>query len=303
MKRVKAKQVLSCLLVVLTAISLVIVSGVNGCPSQTPTTSDTVGIEMSFVKDAPPIGVNVNQEFPIYVDILNKGGEFVNKGDAKFYLSNLGPNFENVKTSLSNERTLSKESVFPDRIIFAEKAKFTFPLQAVLQTPLVLTSCYYYSGLAQASICVTGSNESKVCKVSGEKITSNTAGPVKVTSLTESATRNKLTLVFEIANVGSANGQVYLVDTDCDKLEAKDFAETSKQGKLNIKITTKDNFKCKLLAPTGGSQIEGLEGVAPLGKIICEKDITTEDYASALTIELKYKYRDSISQSLNILPA
>ena len=282
-------------------ISILIISGIAGCPSTTTGKVLTSGIEMTFVKDAPPIGVEVGKEFPIYVDIINKGGEFVNKGQASFYLGNLGPNFENIKTSLTNEKTLAKDSIYPDRLVFAEKAKFTFPLQAILPTPLVLTACYDYSGRAQAGLCISASNESKVCSIAGEKVTDNTAGPVQVTSVTESATRNKLTLVIEIANKGSANSEVFLADTDCDKLEAKDFAESQKQGKVNMVITTKDNFKCKLISQTG--QIEGLEGIAPLGKIICEKDISTEDYPSAITIEFRYKFRESISQTINVLPS
>ncbi|MEM2956208.1 MAG: hypothetical protein QW041_01355 [Candidatus Pacearchaeota archaeon] len=277
---------------------LIVLSGINGCPQQQPKIS-TTGLKMSFVKDAPPVSVITGTEFPIYVDVLNAGGEFVNKGSAKFYLSNLGPNFENVKSSLINEKTLGKESVFPERLVFAEKAKFTFPLQDMLVVPLVLTGCYDYSGRAQASVCITGSNESKVCKIDGEKIISNTAGPIQITSVTESISRNKLILIFEVANKG--NGQVYLADADCDKLEARDITESQKQGKLNIKITTKDNFKCKLQSSSG--QVDGLEGIAPLGKIICEKDISKEDYLSVFIIETRYKYRDSIIQNINIMPA
>ena len=283
-------------LLVIFGLSIIIL-GINGCPSTAPTTN-TAGLTMSFVKDAPPVSVAVGKEFPIYADVLNKGGEFINKGQAKFYLSGLGPNFENVKLSTTNNKTLAKESAYPDRIYFAEKAKFTFPLQGILVVPFVLTSCYDYSGRAQATICVSGSNESKICKLSGEKITSNTAGPIQVASLTEILNQNKLTLVLDIVNKGT--GQVYLSDTDCDKLEAKDFSESLKQGKLNIHAFTRDNFKCKL--QTSGGQIEGLEGMVTLGKVVCEKDISNEDYSSAFTVEVRYKYRDSISQSINIVP-
>jgi hypothetical protein len=298
MKAFSEKNILSGFLIVLISLSLVIISGVNGCGGTT-TATNTVGLEISFVKDAPPISVVSGREFRIEAEILNKGGEWVNKGQAKFYLSGLGQNFENVQSTLTNEKTLQKEAVFPDSLVFAEKAKYTSPLQAIFVVPLVLTTCYDYSGKAQATICISGSNESKICKISGEKVTSNTAGPVQISSVTESLIRNKLVVIFEIANKGT--GEVYLSDTNCDNLEANDFVESNKQKKLNVTITTRDNFVCKMQSSTG--QTEGLEGIAPVGKVICEKEITNEDYQSVFTIDLLYKYRDSISQSVNILPA
>jgi len=280
---------------VILAMSILIL-GVNGCGTQTPTTSTITGLEMSFVKDAPPVSVVAGQEFPIYVEVINKGGEIVNKGSAKFYLSGLGQNFENVKSSAVNDKTLLKESIFPEKLVFAEKAKFTFPIQDFAVFPFVLTSCYDYSSRAQGTLCISASNESTVCKFSGEKVTSNTAGPVQLTSITESIVKNKLIVSFDITNKGK--GQVYLQDVNCDKLETRDFAESQKQGKLNIKITTRDDFICRLQTSTG--QTEGLEGIVPIGKVLCEKDISKSDYSSIITVEMRYKYRDSISQSINV---
>jgi hypothetical protein len=276
----------------------VMIIGASGC-QKTQTVTNTAGLEMSFVKDAPPVSVVVGQEFPIRVDILNKGGEFVNKGQAKFYLSGLGQNFVNVKSSLTNDKTLTKESIFPETLIFADKAKFTFPIQDLAIVPIVLTSCYDYSGRAQGTLCILKNNESKVCKISGEKLTSNTAGPVQIGSITETLTRSNLIISFDIVNKGK--GTIYLADTVCDKLEINDFVESAKQDKLNVKVITNDDFNCMLLSSSG--QIEGLEGIVPLGKVICEKPLPTKDYTSVISIELRYKYRDSISQTINIQPA
>lgn len=277
---------------------LIIVSGVNGCGKATTDTS-TTGLAISFVKDAPPVSVVVGKAFPIKVDVLNEGGEFVNKGQAKFYLSGLGQNFENVKSTLTNEKTLSKESIFPETLTFAEGAKYTFPLQELTIVPLVLTACYDYSGRAQATLCISATNESKVCSLSGEKINSNTAGPVQISGVSETVLRNKLIVSFDILNKGK--GEVFLSDTNCDKLELNDFTESQKQKKLALKITTRDNFKCKMQSESG--QIEGLEGIVPIGKVVCEKDISNEDYSSVFTLDFRYKYREAISQSISVLPA
>jgi hypothetical protein len=122
---------------------------------------------------------------------------------------------------------------------------------------------------------------------------------VQVGSITETLTRNSLILSFNIANKGK--GSVYLADTVCDKLESNDFVEISKQDKLNVKIFTTDDFNCKLQSSTG--QIEGLEGIVPLGSVVCEKPLPAKDYTSVVSIEFRYKYRDSISQTINVQPA
>ena len=278
---------------------LTIISGVNGCGNAPAETANS-GLVVSFVKEAPPASVTVGREFPIRIDVLNQGGEFVNKGQAKFYLSGLGQNFENVKSSLTNEKTLSKEAVFSDTLTFADNAKYTFPLQSLQIVPLVLTACYDYSGRAQATLCIAGSNSSKVCSLSGDKINSNTAGPVQISGVSETIIGTKLVLSFDIVNKG--NGEVFLPSTDCDKLESNDATESSKQKKLSLKLTTTDRFVCKMQSETG--QVEGLEGTVPVGKIIiCEKDISNKDYSSALIMDFRYKYRESISQSINVLPA
>ncbi|GAF88000.1 unnamed protein product, partial [marine sediment metagenome] len=276
--------------------------GVNGCPKKEEADVSTTGLSMSFVENAPPVSTAVNKEFAIYVDVTNKGGEYIIKDKARFYLRGIGQNLENVHSALSNDDTLAKESVFSNRLVFSEKAKFTFPLQNIFVLPLILTSCYDYGGVSQATICISASNESRVCSISGEKITSNTAGPIQITSLTESLVGNKLQLIFTITNKGS--GQVYLFDTDCDKLEANDFSESQKQGKLNVEVRAKDNFKCRFQSerPPYG-QILGASGVIPLGKVLCEKEISNEEYSSPFTIVMRYKYRDSINHNINILPA
>ena len=96
-------------------------------------------------------------------------------------------------------------------------------------------------------------------------------------------------------------GQVYLADTDCDKLEAR--LESEKQGRVNVEITTRDDFLCRFQSEQPPySPVLALKGVTPLGMVVCEKEISTEDYSSPLSIELKYKYVDSISTVINILP-
>jgi len=295
-------------LITLLAISLILLSGISGCPQTSTTTQATsAGLDVQFSKDAPPVSVNVNQEFPVYVDVTNLGGDYVQKGDAKFYLSGIGPNLENVKSSLTNEKTFNKESTSPDRLTFSDNAKFTFPLQNLLVMPLALTSCYAYGTTTQANVCIASSNQSSVCSLGGEKITSdsNSIAPVQISSLTEEAVGNKLKIYLVISN--KLGGQIYLQDSDCDKLlQAKDYSEAAKSNKVSIELRTPEKgLICKLQEPSSPySSLDSLKGVADVGKVTCEKPLTStaDDHVSPLYIILRYKYVSSVTKNLNVLP-
>lgn len=295
-------------ILILLAISLILISGATGCSSSGTQTQAAAGLTASFVQGAPPVSVAVNQEFPIYLDILNSGGQFINAGDAKFYLNGVGPNLVAVTSSQSNSRSLSKQSISPDRIVFADKAKFTFPIQTVYSLPLVLTSCYSYGTTAQATLCISASNNTQVCDLSGEKITdsSNSIAPIQVSSVKEELSGSKLRVLITLAN--KLTGQVYLPDADCDKLQTKDISESFKQDKLGIELrlpdSEKSSFSCQLLttAPPYVSQTS-LSGNANMGTVVCERTLKgTENYQTPFAIILRYRYVDSTSKTLNISP-
>ncbi|MBU2523244.1 MAG: hypothetical protein KKE23_03065 [Nanoarchaeota archaeon] len=287
-------------------ISLILLSGATGCTTKTePATTSSSGLDVQFSKDAPPVSVNVNQEFPIYIDVLNSGGGYIPKGDAKFYLTSVS-NLENVQTSLVNSRTLNKESISPDKLVFAEKARFPFALQSLFVMSMGITSCYKYGTSTQATVCIISSNESAICSIEGEKITSdsNSVAPVQISSLTEEIVSNKLRITMVISN-NLGTGQVYLRDSDCDKIVQKDYAESSsKKDKVNIELRTPEKgLTCKLQeASFPYNTIDSLTGVADLGRVVCEKPLSSEETVSPLHIVLRYTYVSSIIKNLNILP-
>ena len=291
----------------LIVLSLFIISGVAGCPSGTKETAqETAGLSVSFVNEAPPISASVGQEFPIYIEVTNKGGDYINPGEAKFYLSGVGPNLEGVKSSQANARTLPKQSISPDRISFADKAKFTEQISSLFTFPLVLTTCYNYGTTAQINLCLSARNDTSVCDINGEKITSssNSIAPVQVTSLKEELVGNKLRLTFNLEN--KMGGQVYLKETDCDKIQS--IQESFKKDKVNVEVRmnekAKKDFVCKLVNSNSPYEpIDSLVGGANLGTVICEKTLEgNENYASPLGIVLRYKYVTSISKSVNMVP-
>ena len=294
-----------------------LVLGIAGCPTTTTTAVGTQGIEMSFVENAPPVSVNVNQDFPIYVDILNKGGSYINPGAATFYFSGVGYDLKNVERAVRNTQLLSKESTVPERLYFAKNARWTTALQNAFSLPLILTSCYNYGTVAQVDVCVSNKNSSTICSISGEKVGSgsNSAAPLQITSVTESLTGNKLQLTLLVENKGIskvATSHVYLADADCDKLLQAEgnFEELQKENKVKVSIRagSEPGWTCKLqsssspFVPT--SALDGAITLEPVGKIVCEKLVTSEEtHVMPLTVSLLYRYVDYITQTIRINPA
>lgn len=290
----------------LVLLSVFLVSGQQGCADGGDTAEvPALGLEMVFVNEAPPLSVSVGQEFPIYIDLLNKGGDFIGKGEAKLYLSGIGTNLEGVKASVVNERSLAKESVSADRLVFAEAAKFTFPIETLHTLPLALKSCYNYGTRTSATICISARNETELCEVGTEKLTptSNSAAPLQITSIKEEIVGSKLRVLFKIEN--KLGGAVYLPDVDCDKLHARDIAESFKEDKVQLEIrTTESGFSCKLRATAAPHEpIDATAGVGDVGTIVCEKALAGREYSVApFSIVMRYKYVDSALKAINIVP-
>jgi len=306
---VQSKKKTFKLAILFLVLAVFLVSGQEGCPStgfgkDAPLKS--AGLEVSFVEEAPPSTVSVNQEFPLYVNLLNKGGDFINKGDAQIYLSGIGPNLENVHSKQSNSQSLAKDSLISDRINFAEKARFTFPIESLHTLPLSLTTCYAYGTRTQASICISNTNQTELCKVGTNKITSssNSIAPIQITELKETVIGNKLTVLFKIEN--NLGGAVYLPDTDCDKIVSKNTPlEAFKQNKVRIEVrTTESGFICKLQneqSPYG--PVDATIGTIAIGTVVCEKALEEKSTRqSPFSVVLRYKYVDSSLKTINIVP-
>lgn len=285
-------------------IMVILVLGVNACP-QEKKEGNTGGLSVKLVENAPPLNVIVGQSFKIYADLQNSGEYNVDIGTAKVYLSGIKENVDGIKPSLSNKNLLGPGSI--ERMVFADAAKSSLVLKDPFTVTMLLTSCYKYGGAVQSELCIASSNTSKICSLAGEKITSdsNTGEPVQISSLTESIVGNKLQISFNLVNSGK--GEIYLPNTDCDKLQAKDLDESNKKGKIKVSVRTSEDFTCELqsLEPPYGSIISTLEGSSSVGKVVCEKKISAddEDHKTPIRIILEYVYVESSPQNIIITPS
>jgi hypothetical protein len=260
------------------------------------------GLKFDFVTNAPPNQVSIGQKFPIIVNVENVGGYDVYPGRAVFYLRGIGTNLNDYSSRLENNVVLSKKDTIPgtQKLIFAQNAYSSLSLQNPLTIDMVLTSCYEYSTITEAEICVA--KQSGVCKIEGNKITekSNTVAPIKITSLTERVEGNKLKITFTIQNVGK--GRVFIDNANCDGIIQNQPQEMIKENYAKIQIN--DNgvgFQCKLLGPELAS-ITGLNGYTQIGLVECEKTLTDENFQSLMKIYLTYKYIEEVKKPLTIYP-
>lgn len=284
-------------------LSVSILIFLAGCTAKKQTTETFDGLKMSFVNNAPPSTVTVRQSFPIYVDVENFGDYTINKGKAIFYLQGIGNNLKDYSSRLSNSIELvgKKETITGrQRLIFANAAYSDLDLKAPFTFDMKLTSCYDYATITQVELCVA--KQSGVCTLEGNKINdnSNTVGPIKITSLMESVEGNTLKIEFVLSNV--EKGKVYMPETNCDALIRAEPGELTKENYVKININDAGlGLSCRLL-DNSLSSVESLDGYANLGKVICTKKLTDENFPSIIRISTSYKYLDSITKSLTISP-
>jgi len=292
------KKIAFATLIILTFLLL----GVESC--EKATTAEN-GIVMNFVENAPAKVVATDQTVNIYVDIANKGASNVNKGEAKFYLINAAKNLDGVTTKLSNTNLLETGiTASTARLIFAKNAKVLLDIKDPFLLTLSLKSCYPYDTDVRTKICIARENN-PICSITGEKITStsNSAGPIKVTSLKEEVVANKLMLTAIIENKGvqeKSIGDVYLKSANCDILQdvtnTNYIDELLKEKKVDVEIKT-TGFKCNLEEDTKGTiSLTNNKGI-----LTCEKKLEAESEETQFQLLLHYKYQDSITTAITLV--
>jgi len=287
------------IIVIIFAVFAFFLLGINGCQKEVVEKAN--GLVINFVDMAPPSTIMTSQTFPVYVDIENKGEGNIDSGEAKFYLKGVGENIKDIQTKLSNSVFLEQWRG-TERLVFATKAKSPLELKDSYIFPLVLVACYNYGTFTQIPVCIA-KNESDVCDIEGEKVTStsNSVAPIQVTSLKENIIGNKIVIEFVVENkgVGEKAGNVYLENANCDILQDEThdeyINELLKEGKINIDIKTEEGFTCK---PNGELSLKS----GGNGNVICEKILGKDDHASLFTITMNYKYIDSISKVITLMP-
>lgn len=295
------------------AVLIVLVSGAscqtgsNKSTSAGPFIGGFDGLQVNFIEDAPPSsGIFEKESFPIEVELVNKGESQVGKGDAKIYLVGTltGGSFKLEKNSAASDIELfaveqgsagvAEDSTIVSlgNVIYQPSPPMTGPTYAFNAKAQV---CYPYRTEVQLdNYCIpsdsrtpTGTEECTI-DTNANLIQSgdNSAGPVQVTSLTETKGAGYVKLRIDVNNQGT--GEI----TPCGDKVALDDRD-------NVAVTLPQGVECSELGNSNVGQVKLRDGHAVLR---CTKNVNNPGpaYEDRFTISLAYDYMQEVVKQVTI---
>ncbi|RLE48089.1 hypothetical protein DRJ25_00715 [Candidatus Woesearchaeota archaeon] len=275
----------------------------------------TEGATIRFLPNLPPEQLYDTEPFTAMIEITNEGASQIGGPGDRVYLSGFDPSIiTGIPTTGIQIPKLEGRSVYAkepetNTITFKGRIK-NLRNTRIDKYPLTLlaTACYSYETTANAGVCIdpnphSPTTKQKVC--TPEDIPLGTQGaPIAVEGIDVVPSKGTTRFRIHISNVGQGdvfrNGIEFLqkcspYSTGLD-FEDIDYVQIGDiiVGGTNIRQT------CKPLDKKGNIKLT--DGRAT---VICElKNIRGQTpYTTPITITLKYGYRTSIFQDLEIIPA
>ena len=193
--------------------------------------------------------------------------------------------------------------------------------QGDIPKTFVVDVCYDYKTRSTTAVCLandvtdalTSDSAQQICTLSGMKDPKNSAGPIQVTDLRQQPQgENKVSVIFTLSHVG--NGAIYKYQGDdtnpCDdsisNLDEQDevFVEVSLPSALSADIECSGSFTNSQAAYSFG-EVKMYDG-APRTitcTIIEESGQNNLVYEDLLSVDLSYRYAESIRQTVTIKDA
>jgi|TARA_Y100000310_G_scaffold186143_2_gene186208 hypothetical protein len=269
------------------------------------------GLFIDFLDDAPSLGGNYKgEEFPIDLELINKGETVIAQGAAHIYLTGALYGSAAVRTTLAGQQTTNdvlisaieegEGGVVEDSIVMplgtasyeGEILGDSVPLDVRASV------CYPYQTKVQIdNFCIpsttrrtTGTQE---CDIDGTQnileSNANSGAPVYVSSIREKEGSDFVRVTLDINNVGS--GEV--VGAAC----ARDIQRSN----LNeVTVTMPTNFECTFKAGTSYRGIVELRGGH--GVLRCKRAVNNpgNSFKESLGITLSYNYMQEVSKTITI---
>ncbi|MBI2147306.1 hypothetical protein HYU19_02395 [Candidatus Woesearchaeota archaeon] len=326
------------LLVVLLLASAIFLSACSGgggdtanVDVSTPFIGGKNGLLASFIAGAPPEEVFDNNNFPfgISIQLKNQGEADVAPDQAYVEIVGINPTDFGVPSQEYLIRNLPIELLgakknFDGSVINGGQALVEFPegpdvgidtlsyvpdLHGNIPVNMRADICYDYKTRTTTKICVKRdlleTGRAELCKVSEEKTTYNSGGPIHITQLREDPIgTNKIQVNFVVSHVGDQNDAFFNVDsaecqdtiTNPDRFVVKVIPTSMIAGVapecsgLEETFTTSDGI-------TGG-YIHLFDG-APR-PVICTIDISGVEttFEHLFEVDLEYKYLQSIQKTV-----
>jgi len=299
-------------------LSIILVLVLSGCAQQGPGEQrvdedfhrGTRGLDISFVRNAPPDRVYEADSLDISIAVKNKGAFPEGPGlQGKLEISGFDPisirgswdGGNAIPTSLEGKSQFNPQG---GEVIMSYKDRdgVHVPFDADFYEPTILIhACYKYKTIADTVVCIDPDpykvvEERKVCTIQDVSTGGGQGAPIAVTRIEEEVGSDNIFFRIHVSNVGGGSVMLPRAYTDCpfdiefeelDKVTAKVKLPYDASPNCTPRGTASDPIRL-----TGGK-----------GVIFCKfkKPNTASAFTTSLNVELEYTYSSSISRQLRII--
>lgn len=270
----------------------------------------TRGMEMYFVKNAPPYKIYDRDNLEVTVELKNLGAypntdSFVGKleisGFDKAAISGSWDGGNTIPPTLQGKTQYNPEGGYTT-MTYRDSDGVDVPFDYdSYKTDIIVTSCYKYTTVASPTVCIDPEpyklvQEKKVCQISDQGLGSQGA-PVAVDRIEQEVSSDKI--YFRIFIRNSGKGTVILPD----KYNECPF-ELDHQDIDMVIVSAKISHDSSPVCNPQGTVSDPVRLVNGRGVIFCSfnKPVAVQSaYLAPLQIETSYVYSESISQRIEIV--
>ncbi len=274
----------------------------------------TEGTRLNFIKNLPPEKLLDTEPFTAMIELTNEGTHTLGGAGDKIYLAGFDPAIiQGISTTGQQIPQLEGRSQYiyepsVDAVQFKGTIRDLSSLRMdKYKATIVATACYSYETIATAQVCIdpdpySATAKQKVCTPE-DTFLGTQGAPIAVEEVKVIPSKGTTRFRIHVRNAGYGdsykNGIDYLQKCSpystglaFDEIDYIQVGDVTISG-TNIKPT------CKPLDSTGHLRLTNGAGV-----LICElKNIRGQTpYMTPLSILLRYGYRNSIFQEIEILP-
>ena len=267
----------------------------------------TQGLDISFMTGTPPTKIYEGDDLSIVVELTNKGAyptsDSGNRFDGKLFIGGfdttylpVSPTNIDIDSGLYGKDQYNSEGTYDTETFNAYS--ISLPPEADSYSPTIqATACYKYKTTASPVVCIdpdphSSEAEDEVCTVKDVSLSGGQGGPVAVTKVEETVTKDTIKFKIHFRNVG--NGYVIdpeYIGSDCPDTDRENL------NKVQVKVRMSGAYaQCKPQNPVHLINGEGY--------VVCDTQKpyeSTPAYTTPLQIELVYGYSSSITKKISII--